>query len=229
MRNEQLLERRQLTRLALFGWVLVLLFGGFVIKAPAQATSQEKKPSVVSFFNAAVGSHPIFLDWGGQKAFPEGLKTGQSMGPLLVPSGSFPIRYQMEGFLDGQGKADALTEKICTFVFYSGPPLKDGKDAGKRPLKVFPIPPVSESESRKEYQWLVIYLGVTESVEIEANKQRVKLRNAEPVFLGKGERFFEITQAGKSLASVTVDSPDNHIFVVYGDDPESLSAGIVYR
>jgi hypothetical protein len=209
--------------------MLLMVFNGFIKEASAQTNVPEKKPSVVSFFSAAVGSAPLFLDWGGQKAFPEGLKTGQAVGPLLVPSGSFPIRYQMEGFLDGQGKADALTEKICTFVFYSGPPLKDGKDAGKRPLKVFPIPPVSEGESRKEYQWLVIYLGVTESVEIEANKQKVKLKNADPIFLGKGERFFEITQAGKSLASVTVDSPDNHIFVIYGDDPKSLSAGIVYR
>lgn len=194
-----------------------------------QSASQEKKPSVVSFFNAAVGSAPLFLDWAGQPAFPEGIPTGRAVGPLQVPPGSFPIRYRMEGLLEGQGKADALTEQICTFIFYSGQPLKEGKDAGKKPLKVFSLPPLPEKDSGRNYEWTVIYLGIVETVEVEANNRKVQLKNAEPVVLGKGERFFEISQSGKSLASVTVDAPDKHVFVVYGEDPKALSAGIIYR
>jgi len=214
-------------KLPVFSSVALVYFGVFAIQA--QTPFQEKKTSVVSFFNAAVGSTPLFLDWAGQPAFPEGIATGQAVGPLQVPSGSFPIRYRMDGLLEGQGKADALTDQVCTFIFYSGPALKEGKDAGKKPLKVFSLPPLIEKDSKKDFQWTVIYLGVDEAVEIEANKQKVRLKNAEPLILGKGERFFELTQAGRSLASVTVDSPDNHVFVVYGEDPKALSAGIIYR
>lgn len=215
------------SNLAVCGPVALLSFGLFATQA--QTPSQEKKPSVVSFFNAAVGSAPLFLDWAGQPAFPEGIPTGRAVGPLLVPPGSFPIRYRMEGLLEGQGKADALADQVCTFIFYSGPPLKEGKDAGKKPLKVFSMPPFMEKDSKKDFQWTVIYFGMDEAVEIEANNQKVRLKNAEPVIMGKGERFFEITQAGRSLASVTVDSPDNHVFVVFGEDPKNLSAGIIYR
>ena len=163
------------------------------------------------------------------QAFPAGLASGQSVSSLQVPAGSVPLQFRMDGFLDGVGKAEAAAGQLCTFIFYPGPAVKEGKDAGKKPLKLFSLPPVPEAENKKIFEWTVVYLGSLENVEIQANQKTLRLTHAQPVLAGQGERSFEITANGRSLAAVTVDTPENHVFVVFGDDPRELKGGLVRR
>jgi hypothetical protein len=49
------------------------------------------------------------------------------------------------------------------------------------------------------------------------------------VVAAKGERYVEVKQGDRELLSVSVEGPEDYVIVVYGDTPDKLAAGIVYR
>jgi dihydrodipicolinate synthase/N-acetylneuraminate lyase len=87
----------------------------------------------------------------------------------------------------------------------------------------------SPVSAEKKLEWPVVFLGSSESVEIEANGRKVALARGKTTTVAQGQKTVQLTQRGKGLASVSVEEPSDRFFVIYGDNPQSLLGGIIYR
>jgi len=180
----------------------------------------------VAFFNAITPEALVHVDWSGQDAFPNGLGSGRSMGPLMIPEGEASIEVKANGFQSGTAtvKLDPGFKK--TLVFYA---VQSAGPEKKQPvIKVWQSLPVSVI-ARKELEWPVLFLGADESANIEVNGEAVTLRRGKITLVAKGKKFVRLSQGERELAAVSVQEPSDRLFVVFGSDRNDLKAGVVYR
>ncbi len=182
----------------------------------------------ISFFNAMKVSDPLFVSWSGVNAFPDGLTSGQSAGPLSIPAVASEVAVSLEGSLPAKAAVSPGPDSKITLIFYLGAAEPD-KETGemRQKAKIFQTAPVP-TVTQPKFEWPIIYLGEAESVQIDVNGVPVALPRAKSVVVGKGERYIRVSRADKELAAISVDEPADCLFVVYGP-PDDLSAGIVYR
>jgi len=183
----------------------------------------------VSFFNATTGETRLYLDWSGQKAFPNGLAAGVSMGPLMIPAEEAAIEARSEGFLPVAESIRLTAGERVTLVFFAGPPEQSrGEEQPKPRLRVFQTKGIPAGEDPKEYAWPVIYVGPSESVQIEVNGEKVLLSRGKTTIVARGKNVVQLTQGDRELAAAAVEQPSNRLFVIYGS-AEELRGGIVYQ
>ena len=83
--------------------LLAIFFTLGLVFARAQSPVTPEPMANVAFFNATGAEKPLFLDWSGQNAFPDGLASGRSMGPLLIPATNAQLEAKIEGYLTVKG------------------------------------------------------------------------------------------------------------------------------
>jgi len=189
----------------------------------------EAQNSDVSFFNATISEVPLFLDWSGQDAFPDGLASGQSLGPLLIPADAATVEAKAEGYLPGTAAVKLSPGQRTTLIFFEGPPEKDPEGEKPKPrLRIYQTPPVPSAESLKEYAWPVLYVGPDSSVEIEVNGEKLVLSRGKTVIVARGKSVVQLKQGDREIAAAAVEEPSHRLFVIYGPANE-LQGGIVYR
>lgn len=199
--------------------------------ARAQSPGAPEPMANVAFFNATGAEKPLFLDWSGQNAFPDGLTSGRSMGPLMIPATDAQLEAKIEGYLPGKGTLKLSPGGQEALIFWAGPPETD-KEAGdaKRRLRIMQLPPPpSTAGGTKTLEWPVVLVGLAESAEITVNGQKVLLTRGKPTIVAKGQKFVQLKQGDRELAAVSVEGPSDYIFVVYGDKANDLSGGVIYR
>ncbi len=197
---------------------------------PAAAQSEEGAQSAdVSFFNAVVSEVPIFLDWSGQNAFPDGLAAGRSAGPLMIPATDATIEAKAEGFLSGTAAVKLTAGERTTLVFFQGPHEKDPKGEEPKPrLRIYQTPAIPSEGRPTEYAWPVLYVGPDNSAEIEVNGEKLLLSRGKTVTVARGKNVVQLMQGEREIAAAAVEEPSNRLFVIYGPAQE-LQGGVVYR
>lgn len=183
----------------------------------------------VSFFNATTASAPIFLDWSGRNAFPDGLASGRSMGPLMIPAVDAVIEANLEGYVSAKGNLKLAREHKTTVVFYEAlPEQAQTNDAESPRLLIFQTRLKPAEPPPKSYEWPAIYLGNSPSVEVSVNGQRAVLTKGQTAMLAAGKNAIDIRQGERQIASVSVDEPVDYLIVLY-DEGTKVKGGIVYR
>jgi hypothetical protein len=214
------------TPLHLFAVVLAAWCGLIVSAAAQQASSLTR----VSFFNALPSDARLFVEWEGRDAFPDGIARGQSYGPFNAPGVGTPVKFKAEGFKEAEATLDLAPETRRAFIVYAGPPepQKDGAPA-IRPLRVFSMPALAEAAAGKTLECPLVLVGLAESAQVQVNGKPVALSRNKSVVAAKGERYVVVKQGDRELVSVSVEGPEDYVIVVYGDSPDDLAGGIVYR
>ncbi len=183
----------------------------------------------VSFFNATMSEVPVFLDWSGRDAFPDGLAAGRSMGPLMVPAEAVTIEAKAEGFLPATAAVKLAAGQRTTLIFFEGPPEKDPEGEKPKPrLRIYQTPPIPSAETPKDYAWPVLYVGPDGSAEIEVNGEKLLLTRGKTVIVARGKNVVQLTQGDREIAAAAVEEPSHRLFVIYGPARE-LQGGVVYR
>lgn len=212
----------------LFCRLLLLL----VLIAAANAHAQSEagaQTADVSFFNATIAEVPLYLDWSGQSAFPDGLAPGKSMGPLMIPAEAATIEAKAEGFLPATGAVKLAGGERTTLVFFEGPPEKDKEGEKPKPrLRIYQTAGIPAAPPMKEYAWPVIYLGPAASVQVEVNGESTQLSRGKTVVVARGKNIVQLRQGDRELAAVAVEEPSRRLFVIYGPAQE-LRGGVVYQ
>lgn len=200
---------------------------GLIVSAAAQQPSTLTR---VSFFNALPSDARLFVEWEGRDAFPDGIARGQSYGPFNAPGVGTPVKFKAEGFKEAEATLDLAPETRRAFIVYAGPPepQKDGAPA-IRPLRVFSMPALAEAAAGKTLEWPLVLVGLAESAQVQVNGKPVALSRNKSVVAAKGERYVVVKQGDRELVSVSVEGPEDYVIVVYGDSPDDLAGGIVYR
>ena len=211
--------------------LLAIFFALGLVFARAQSPVTPEPMANVAFFNATGAEKPLFLDWSGQDAFPDGLASGRSMGPLMIPATNAQLEAKIEGYLPVKGTLKLSPGGQEVLIFWAGPPEADkGAGDAKRRLRIIQLPPPpSAGGGAKDLEWPVVLVGLAESAEITVNGQKVLLRRGKPTIVAKGQKFVQLKQGDRELAAVSVEGPSDYIFVVYGDKANGLSAGVIYR
>jgi len=195
----------------------------------AQSQTDTEETAAVSFFSALVEGSVVFVKWSGQEAFPEGLVSGKSMGPLTVPTETARVEVTSEGFLPASGDVKLTPGMKSSIIFFAGEPEKDAESTElRRRIKIFQSSPVPK-DAEKKFEWPVVLLGSVDKADIEVNDQKVTLTRGETIFVALGQRSVTLSQNGRELAAISVEEPSDRSFVVFGEEATKLSAGIIYR
>lgn len=212
------------------GVLLAAALGWSCLPATGLGQASEKKTTVVSFLNLV--PQPVFLSWNGPEAFPKGMVPGQSQGPLKMPGGSIQVRAKAEGFEDKRENQVFPANHRCLLLITEQPADTKARPASgtNQPgILLTQLPPLPEAEAKQGYAWTVLLVGNLPSLTVQANQKTVTLERNQLVVLGRGERFFELTQGGTSLASAGVEEPADYVFVVHANDTNRIQAYTVYR
>lgn len=208
----------------------LLLF--LVLTAAANVRAQSEvgpQTADVSFFNATLAEAPLYVDWSGQSAFPDGLAPGRSMGPLMIPAEPASIEAKAEGFLPATAAVKLAGGDRTTLIFFEGPPEKDKEDDKPKPrLRIYQTPGVPAASPPKEYAWPVIYVGPAAIVQIEVNGEPTQLSRGKTTVVARGKNIVQLTQADREIAAIAVEEPSRRLFVIYGVAQE-LRGGVVYQ
>lgn len=184
--------------------------------------------SDVSFFNATMAEAPVYVDWSGQNAFPDGLVSGQSMGPLMIQAEAASIEAKAEGFLPATAAVKLAGGERTTLVFFEGPPEKDKEGEKPKPrLRIYQTPGIPAAPP-KEYAWPVIYVGPAPTVQIEVNGEPTQLSRGKTLVVARGKNIVQLRQGDREIAAIAVEEPSRRLFVIYGP-AEELRGGVVYQ
>jgi hypothetical protein len=198
--------------------------------ASLHAQSEEgAQTSDVSFFNATTSEAPLFLDWSGRDAFPDGLAAGRSMGPLMIPAEAATVEAKMEAYLPATAAVKLSPGERTTLVFFEGPPEKDPEGQKPKPrLRIYQTPAIPSEGRPTEYSWPVLYVGPDNSATIEVNGEKLLLSRGKTVIVARGKSVVQLKQGDREIAAAAVEEPSHRLFVIYGPANE-LQGGIVYR
>jgi hypothetical protein len=184
----------------------------------------------VCFFNAVTSDKRLFVTWNGVEASPEGIPRGQSFGPFGVPAVTTRASFKVEGYEEVEVSVDLQADTRRAFVVYAGAAEKSPDGTSEvRPLKVFSLPPVVEAAAGKQLEWPMVLVGAVPSAEVTVNGKALALTRNKSVLVAKGQRFVEVKRGEKELLAVSVEGPEDYVLVLFGDAPDALSGGIVYR
>lgn len=214
-------------------WILLgllpSLFLGLKPTAMAQDAAAQETASM-AIFNALPADVPLFFDWNGEDGFPDGIRPGNSVGPMILPAQPLSLVAKAKGFLPEKLSLPLTAGQRVVLIAYPGESAPDPSGEGeKRRLHLVPLPASITQESRKSLEWPVVLVGKVPSVEVEVNGKKVLLQRNRPVKVGQGQRFVEIKQGDKPLAVASVEQPTDDIFVIFGDDPKALAGALIYR
>jgi len=206
-------------------------FVWFGAVAPLAAQESSEPATRVAFFNALPAEVPLFVKWNQIEAFRDGVGRGQAFGPFNVPAQNTSAVFTAEGFKEAEASINLDEDTRRAFIIYAGeaepPSVSEPKPV--RPLKIFSTPPLLEAAAGKQLEWPLVLVGLAPSAQVQVNGKPVSLTRNKSVVVGKGERYVEVKQGDRELLAVSVEGPEDYVLVVFGDDPEKLDGGVVYR
>ncbi len=195
-----------------------------------QSLSAQDATAHMSIFNAVESEKRLLIDWGTINAFPDGIPAGQSFGPVIVPAGSVAITAKVEEFVNGKSSQSLPASTTCAYIVWPGEFEEKEPQPGqekKRKLEITALPPVPLSLPSSPANWTLIYTGLLEEVSVKFNGKPQLLKRGKATTPGRANEI-TITQGEKELASQSVEG-GNYAIVIFGDDPENLKTGVIYR
>lgn len=191
----------------------------------SNSLSAQESTAHMSIFNAVESEKNLLIDWGTIDAFPNGIPYMQSFGPVIVPAGSVVITAKVEGFLDGKTSVNLPASNSCSYIVWPSELVeKDGEKKWK--LKITSVPPLP-LDAGKKTSWTLIYTGLLESISVKFNNKPYVLMPEKSVLAG-GANDATLSIGDEIVESQSVES-GNYIFVIYGNSPDTLKVGTIYR
>jgi hypothetical protein len=208
----------------------VVWFLAVVVATPLPAQPEASAQlAEVSFFNATESEKPVYIDWSGRNAFPDGLAAGSSMGPLMVPAEAVTITAKSDGTLPATAPVRLAGGDRTTLIFSEGPLEKDPQGEQPKPrLRVYQTPAVQGSLQREEYAWPIIYVGPAQTVSVKVNGELMQLTRDKIALVGRGKKIVRVEQGDREIAAISVEEPCRRLFVLYGPSDE-LRGGVVFQ
>jgi len=203
-----------------------LIFAALSIgQSQAQAPSQAGQSSF-ALVNALSGTGNLFISFDGAPIWAPGFTPGQSTGAVIFPSGSKQAEASCQGFATTKFRLDLEPGKNHVAVFYPGPKIADGPDAGKRGIGIF-LPAALNSKSQQDKEnWRLLLVGHSQPLSISVNGKPVSLtpEKSVPVQLG-GKPGIDVKIGEKVLLQSAAEEPGDYWVVIYpGAEQGSFSA-----
>ena len=194
----------------------------------AQPTNRSEASIKVSFLNATGKTNPLFVVWSGQEAFPEGLPSGKSCGPLLFPGGTVPLTVRAEGMASAKDTVALAPGTKMTLLFTKQNNPEAKKEEEKESIKVHQITSPDQKPERG-HAWPLVFAGPSEVATVLINGQTVRLEREKLLWVAKGESLVRIQDGQEPILTVSVQKPSDHLLVIFGSEIGKLSGAVVYR
>jgi hypothetical protein len=207
-----------------------LIWAIIILLLPNQHLAAQESTAHMSIFNAVESENNLLIDWGTVDAFPSGIPSGQSFGAVIVPAGKVAITAKVEGFVNGKSPESVPASTTCAYIVWPGQFEDKDPEPGeprKRKLEITALTPIPLATSSSTPNWTLIYTGLLKEVVVNFNGRLQLLKRGKETSPLRSIAAV-VTQGEKILESRSMES-GNYAIVIYGDDPQNLKAGIIYR
>lgn len=201
----------------------------FAAVAMGQSNAQAPAPAGQSSFalvNALSGTGNLFISFDGAPIWAPGFTPGQSTGAVIFPSGSKQAEASCQGFATTKFRLDLQPGKNHVAVFYPGPKVAEGPDAGKRGIGIF-LPPALNSKSRLDKEnWRLLLVGHSQPLTVSVNGKPVSLTPEKSVTVQLGGKpGIDVKLGEKLLLQSAAEEPGDYWVVIYpGTEPGAFAA-----
>jgi hypothetical protein len=209
--------------LRLFFLLCIFISGSAAFGQSASDSAATK--SRVSIFTALNGEDAVFVEWNGEKAFPDGIPAATSVGPLKVQPGAVNAKFNSAGFKEEAVVLNIPPATRCAFVVYG----EIDSVSGEKGLRVLSLAPVSDSEYTKKQQWTILLVGSKNSKSVSVNGTLVQLSPNKPLKVAEGKSGVEVRADGNLLHAVQTQEPQSLVLVVFPDREGKLKCSTLYR